>query len=64
MDHDELIPGNQGAARGTAADAPAERRAQTGWLTRSRWLVHLGLLACAAAALGTRQLLHIRNAIW
>ena len=63
MDHDELIPGNQGAARGTAADAPAERRAQTGWLTRSRWLVHLGLLACAAAALGTLQLLHIHNAI-
>jgi hypothetical protein len=25
--------------------------------------VHLGLLACAAAALGTLQLLHIRNAI-
>ena len=31
--------------------------------TRSRWLVHLGLLAFAAAALGTLQLLHIRNAI-
>jgi hypothetical protein len=26
-------------------------------------LVHLGLLACAVAALGTLQLLHIRNAI-
>ena len=63
MDDDELIAGDQGAARGTAADAPAERRAQTGWLTRSRWLVHLGLLACAAAALGTLQLLHNHNAI-
>jgi hypothetical protein len=56
---------NQGAARGEAVDAPAERRArsQTAWRTRSRWLVHLGLLAFAAAALGTLQLLHIRNAI-
>jgi len=56
---------NQGAARGRSADALAARRARspTGWLTRSRWLVHLGLLACAAAALGTLQLLHIRNAI-
>ena len=33
------------------------------WRTRSRWLVHVGLLAFAAAALGTLQLLHIRNAI-
>lgn len=56
---------NQGAAEGRAAGAPAERRArsQTAWRTRSRWLVHLGLLAFAAAALGTLQLLHIRNAI-
>ena len=56
---------NQGAARGGLADAPAGRRArsQTAWRTRSRWFVHLGLLACAAAALGTLQLLHIRNAI-
>jgi hypothetical protein len=45
--------------------APAERPARSGtrWRTRSRWLVHLGLLAFAAAALGTLQLLHIRNAI-
>ena len=54
---------NQGAAR--AASVPAERRARsrTVWRTRSRWLVHLGLLVFAVAALGTLQLLHIRNAI-
>ena len=57
--------GNQGAARGRAAGAPAGRRtrSRTAWRTRSRWLVHLGLLVFAAAALGTLQLLHIRNAI-
>ena len=56
---------NQEAARGRAAGSPAERlaRSRAGWRTRSRWLVHLGLLAFAAAALGTLQLLHIRNAI-
>jgi hypothetical protein len=58
MDDDELIAA-------TASGAPAERPApsRTGWRTRSRWLVHLGLLAFAAAALATLQLLHIRNAI-
>ncbi len=56
---------NPGAAPGGAAATAAGRRprSRTGWRTRSRWLVHLGLLACAAAALGTLQLLHIRNAI-
>jgi hypothetical protein len=56
---------NQAVVRGSAAGALAERpaRSPTGWRTRSRWLVHLGLLVCAAAALGTLQLLHIRNAI-
>jgi hypothetical protein len=56
---------NQGAAPGRAVAAPAERRARSRavWRTRSRWLVHLGLLVLAAAALGTLQLLHIRNAI-
>jgi hypothetical protein len=56
---------NQGGVRGRAVDTPAERqpRSRTAWRTRSRWLVHLGLLAFAAAALGTLQLLHIRNAI-
>jgi hypothetical protein len=56
---------NQGAVRGRAADARAERRARsrTAWRTWSRWLVHFGLLAFAAAALGTLQLLQIRNAI-
>ena len=56
---------NQGAAPGRAAGSPGERRARsrTAWRLRSRWLVHLGLLVFAAAALGTLQLLHIRNAI-
>lgn len=55
----------QGAAQDSAAGAPPGRqaRSRTAWRTRSRWLVHLGLLACAAAALGTLQLLHIHNAI-
>ena len=52
---------NQGAARGRVAERRA--RSRTAWHTRSRWLVHLGLLVFAAAALGTLQLLHIRNAI-
>ena len=52
---------NQQAARGRAAERRA--RSRTAWRTRSRWLAHLGLLASAAAALGTLQLLHIRNAI-
>ncbi|HEY3952197.1 MAG TPA: hypothetical protein VGM53_02385 [Streptosporangiaceae bacterium] len=53
------------ADRGIAPGSTAgpRPRPRPGWLTRSRWLVHLGLLACAAAALGTLQLLHIRNAI-
>src|SRR5277367_6182043 len=56
---------NPGAAQGRAAGVPAERpaRSRTAWRARSRWLVHLGLLAFVAAALGTLQLLHIRNAI-
>ena len=60
-----MAAGNQGAARGRQAGAPVQRPAQsrTGWRTRSRWLVHLGLLVFAAAALGTLQLLHIHNAI-
>jgi hypothetical protein len=58
MDDDEVIAAMAGGA-------PAERpaRSPAGWRTRSRWLVHLGLLVFAAAALGTLQLLHIRNAI-
>ncbi len=60
-----MVAENQGAARGRAAGSPGERRARsrTAWRLRSRWLVHLGLLVFAAAALGTLQLLHIRNAI-
>jgi hypothetical protein len=56
---------NSGAPRERVVGAPAERPARSGtaWRTRSRWLVHLGLLASVAAALGTLQLLHIRNAI-
>ena len=38
-------------------------RSRTAWRARSRWLVHLGLLTLLAAALGTLQLLHVRNAI-
>lgn len=41
-------------------EQPAERR--TAWRVRSRWVVHLGLLISAAAALGTLQLLHVRIA--
>jgi hypothetical protein len=56
---------NPGAAQGRVAGVPAERpaRSRTAWRARSRWLVHLGLLAFVAAALGTLQLLHTRNAI-
>jgi hypothetical protein len=57
MDDDELITGADSGNR------PRQARSRTASRTRSRWLVHLGLLACAAAALGTLQLLHIRNAI-
>ena len=41
-----------------------ERRAAcgTGWGARSRFVIHLGLLGAAGAALGTLQLLHVRNA--
>lgn len=57
--------GNQGVTLGKPAGTPDRRRARSraAWRIRSRWLVHLGLLAFAAAALGTLQLLHIRNAI-
>jgi hypothetical protein len=43
------------------AQRPAPRRAT--WGARSRWLVHLALLALLAASLATLQLLHVRNAI-
>ena len=45
--------------------APTARpaRSRIVWRTRSCWLVHLGLLVFAAAALGTLQLLHVRNAV-
>ena len=41
-------------------ERPTDRRAA--WRARSRWVVHLGLLCSAAAALGTLQLLHVRVA--
>lgn len=44
----------------TPADGPLDRPAP--WRARSRWMVHLGLLCTAAAALGTLQLLHVRTA--
>jgi len=59
---DRENPGDaQERAGGTPTESPA--RSRTGWLARSRWLVHLGLLVSVAAAFGTLQLLHIRNAI-
>ncbi len=56
---------SQGVALGRPASEPAGRRArsQNAWRIRSRWLVHLGLLVFAAAALATLQPPHIRNAI-
>ena len=54
---------NPPVSQGRVARAERSARSGTVWRARSRWLVHLGLLAFAAAALGTLQLLHIRNAI-
>ena len=56
---------DDGVTLGQPAGALDGRQAgsRTAWRIRSRWLVHLGLLAGAVAALGTLQLLHIRNAI-
>jgi hypothetical protein len=56
---------NSGAALWRTVDVPTEGsgRSPTGWRSRSRWIVHLGLLAFLAGALGTLQLLHVRNAI-
>src|SRR5580700_9238430 len=56
---------NPGTAQGRALGATAQRpaRSRSPWPARSRWLVHLGLLAFLAAALGTLQLLHVQNAI-
>jgi hypothetical protein len=56
---------NSGDAQERVVAAPAERPARpwASWRARSRWLVHLGLLVSVAAAFGTLQLLHIRNAI-
>jgi hypothetical protein len=44
----------------TSLGQPADRRVT--WSARSRFAVHLGLLASAVAALGTLQLLHVRVA--
>ena len=41
-------------------EGPTNRR--PAWVARSRLAVHLGLLCSAAAALGTLQLLHVRDA--
>jgi hypothetical protein len=56
---------NAGDAQERAVGTPTERpaRSQTAWRARSRWLVHIGLLVSVAAAFGTLQFLHIRNAI-
>ena len=65
MDDDELIAATAGGDDTALWGAPAAppTRSPAGWRTRSRWLVHLGLLVFAAAALATLQLLHIHNAI-
>ena len=56
---------NPGVSQGPAVCARTEgpTRSRTAWRARSRWLVHLGLLIFLAAAFGTLQLLHTRNAI-
>jgi hypothetical protein len=54
------------AAAPSGAVGPSQGRplrSPTVWPARARWLVHLGLLASFAAAFGTLQFLHIRNAI-
>jgi hypothetical protein len=52
-----------GGGRAFRASGEGSARPRTTWRAKSRWLVHLGLLAFLAAALGTLQLLHVRNAI-
>lgn len=49
--------------RATATTPAAIVGERTRWRLRSRWLVHLGLLASGAGALVTLQFLHIRIAI-
>jgi hypothetical protein len=60
-----FVTDNRGAARERAVSRPnlGPVSQRTAWRARFRWLVHLGLLAFLAAALGTLQLLHVRNAI-
>lgn len=57
MDHD-TIDATQPRATGAAAEA----RSRNVWRARSRFAVHLGLLATVAGALATLQMLHIRVA--
>ena len=56
---------NSGTAQGRGIGSSARRAAppRGAWRARSRWLVHLGLLASFAGAFATLQLLHIHNAI-
>jgi hypothetical protein len=60
-----MATGDPGGVEATGVGTSAARpiRSRSPWPARSRWLVHLGLLALLAASLGTLQLLHIRNAI-
>lgn len=44
------------------AEVAAPGAARAVWRSRSRWVVHLGLLAVLAASLATLQLLHVRVA--
>lgn len=57
----EVPESPQGRIVGAAARSAS--RPSSSWPARSRWLVHLGLLALLGASFGTLQLLHIRNAI-
>jgi hypothetical protein len=54
-------PMRMGEVRNPRLEQSEDRR--TAWGARSRFVVHLGLLCSAAAALGTLQLLHVRVAI-
>lgn len=61
MDAEE--PGVVRAGRAGAARVAVPGRGRAARRARSRFVVHLALLACLAGSLGTLQLLHIRNAI-
>jgi hypothetical protein len=63
-----LEPSDSAKAGNGVIESPHEASVEPGahrrtaWRTRSRSMVHLGLLLTAAAALGTLQLLHVHQA--